>query len=264
MLADPIRVFISYAREDQPQAVRLVKELRAMGFEPRLDLEYMVGGVDWRYRIEQELDSCQYVVLLLSSNSIEKTGYVQVEKRYILERLDHRPLGDIYLVPARLEECRARHPQINNLHYVDLFPSWDDGVRQIAKALGRSDDQADTYEPATSGVELELSVRDYFEVVLPTMLKWKGNDATILNKRLRFFISDLNESWTVCLTPPEATVVAGGEDKVDLTLKITSKVMQDILGGRFDARKAIADGEIELYGDLKLLKPVGSLFQGKS
>jgi hypothetical protein len=40
-------------------------------------------------QIEETLDECNYVVLLFPKNSIEKPGYVQVEKRDILDRLGY-------------------------------------------------------------------------------------------------------------------------------------------------------------------------------
>ena len=53
----------------------------------------------------------------------------------------------------------------------------------------------------------------------------------------------------------------GNEWKADLTIKITTAEMSNILAGTFDARKAIAEGNIELKGDVSLLRRVGFLFQ---
>jgi putative sterol carrier protein len=110
-----------------------------------------------------------------------------------------------------------------------------------------------------------LSAKDYFEVVLPTMLRWKGEEATELRKRVRFRLLDRpEESWTVVLEPPEATVIPRDTGHADLVIKITSDCMQALLAGNFDAKKAIADGNMELYGDLSLLRAVGQLFAGSA
>jgi putative sterol carrier protein len=148
---------------------------------------------------------------------------------------------------------------------VDLFPSWNKGIREIARALKFSERHIDkseverTTEPVESS--RQLSVKDYFNIVLPTLLRWKGEEATSLNKKIRFSLLDQpGESWTIDLSPPSATVAEKDESQVDMTIRITSECMKSILAGSFDARKAIADGNIELYGDLSLLKSVGALF----
>jgi len=171
--------------------------------------------------------------------------------------LDHLPPGEIFLIPVRLEDCYPRHKQIKRLHHVDLFPSWDKGVREIARALKFSEKAIDKSEPERTKITKELrglSAKDYFDIVLPTMLRWKGEEATSLNKKLRFILSDQpGESWTINLLPPTATVVAKDDSKVDMTIKITTECMQATLAGAFDARKAIANGDIEIFGDLGLL-----------
>lgn len=219
-------------------------------------------------QIEDALESCDYVLILLSRHSIEKTGFVQVEKRHILDRLDQMPEGSIFLIPVRLEDCSPRNKHIQRLHRVDLFPSWDAGVQEIARALQcpkQEIQRAEDEKREAAAGSATLSVRDYFEVVLPTMLRWKGNEATKLNKRIRFVLSDQRgESWTLNLVPPVATVVANDQSKVDLSIQLTSKCMQAILEGQFDARKAIADGDVELFGDLTLLKAVGVLFASRT
>jgi len=108
----------------------------------------------------------------------------------------------------------------------------------------------------------DLTPKDYFEVVLPTMLRWKGPAAAALGVNVRFVVTGRGGgTWTIRLRPPIAAVVAGSEWKADLTIKITTGEMVNILAGTFDARKAIGEGNIELSGDLSVLKRVGFLFQ---
>lgn len=103
---------------------------------------------------------------------------------------------------------------------------------------------------------------DYFEVVLPTLLRWKGPAAAALGVTVRFVVSGRGGgTWTVRLRPPKAGVVEGAEWKADLTIKITAEELINMLTGKFDARKAIAEGNIELSGDLRVLRRIGFLFQ---
>ncbi len=107
-----------------------------------------------------------------------------------------------------------------------------------------------------------LSPSDYFQVVLPTILRWKGPAAAALGVNVRFVVTGRGGgTWTVRLRPPAAGVVAGSEWKADLTIKITSAEMTNMLTGRFDGRRAIAEGSIELSGDVTILKRIGFLFQ---
>ena len=130
---------------------------------------------------------------------------------------------------------------------------------QIVEAVEERSSQEGAALPQET--ELSLSIHDYFDVVLPVMLRWKGAAATALDTRVRFRLKDTpDQSWTINLCPPEAGVTFQGKERVNLTIDITSALMQDILDGKFNARKAIADGGVELYGDLSTLKSVGFLF----
>jgi len=103
---------------------------------------------------------------------------------------------------------------------------------------------------------------DYFEVVLPTMLRWKGAAAVALGVNVRFVVSGRGGgTWTVRMRPPKAGVVKGSDWKADLTIKITRDELINMLTGKFDAKKALGEGNIELAGDLSVLKRVGFLFQ---
>ena len=107
-----------------------------------------------------------------------------------------------------------------------------------------------------------LSPVDYFEVVLPTMLRWKGPAAAAIGVNVCFVVTGRDGgTWTIRLRPPVAAVVKGSEWKADLTIKITSEEMVKMLNGTFDARQAIAEGNIELSGDPAVLRRVGFLFQ---
>lgn len=108
----------------------------------------------------------------------------------------------------------------------------------------------------------ELSPNEYFEVVLPAMLRWKGPAAAALGVNVRFVVTGRGGgTWTIRLRPPVAGVVEGAEWKADLIIKITSTEMANMLSGTFDARKALMEGNVELSGDLSVLKRVGFLFQ---
>jgi len=159
---------------------------------------------------------------------------------------------------------------------VGLPASWTPGpeVRQelnSVKGLERMPDE--TREPVAEALEAKakgkaVSVEDYFKVVLPAMLRWKGEEATRIHKRVEFYIADKpgtslegrptkSNSWTVRFEPPVAHVVARDKERPDLLIRITADAMKSILKGDFDAKKEIAREAVTLWGDIKVLKTVG-------
>jgi hypothetical protein len=257
------------------QAVRLFKDLIILGAQPWIDVHDMIAGGDWEEQIERALDETDYVIILLSRNSIEKRGYVQAEKRYILKKSNEMPFGKIFVIPARLEKCQPQDKQLKKLDWVDLFPSWNDGIRRIAKSLELPEEAIENLEATRSRIEQErseisvsvgkkgkgISVNDYFDVILPSILKLQGEEATQMKKKIRFVLSD---SWTVNLSPPVPTVIRKDPTDADLTIKLTPEAMNKILEGNFDARKSLAKGDVEVAGDLHILKSAGVLFADTS
>lgn len=135
------KVFISYAREDQAQAQRLYSDLKRAGAIPWLDLEDLLPGQRWRPTIRKALKESDYVVVMLSSRSISKRGFVQAELKKALEILEEIPASDIFLIPVRLDDCEVTDEALLDLNFVDLFPDWERGLARILKVV-----LADTWE----------------------------------------------------------------------------------------------------------------------
>jgi hypothetical protein len=74
------KVFISYARED-------------IVFDPWFDKESLLLGDEWRIAIVTAIKKCDYFLALLSSNSVQKSGFVQKELREALSALEELPEG---------------------------------------------------------------------------------------------------------------------------------------------------------------------------
>jgi hypothetical protein len=72
-------VFISYAREDFDAARILYDDLRAAGLIPWLDKESLLPGQQWEIEIKKAIENSTYFLAVLSSNSVDKRGYVQKE-----------------------------------------------------------------------------------------------------------------------------------------------------------------------------------------
>jgi hypothetical protein len=115
----------------------------------------------------------------------------------------------------------------------------------------------------------DLSIRDYFDSVLPAMLgRWRGLDAKLAveeNCTVQFNVLGGEDcgSWAIMFRSPSPHVVRGIIEHPDLTITVTQEAMYRILAGKFDAKRSIQLGDIQIQGDLKLLKTVGTLFSGR-
>lgn len=136
-------VFISYAKEDSEVAEKLYKDLASEGFRPWIDTEKLFPGVEWKPAIRRAIREARFFIILLSCHSVTKRGYVQKEIREALEVLDEFPESAVFMIPARVEPCDVSHQRLADLHWVDLFPSYEDGLAKIVRTL-RSAEEEDT------------------------------------------------------------------------------------------------------------------------
>jgi len=129
------RPFISYAREDLAIASKLYEDLCALGTEPWMDKKDLLGGQNWRMAIRRAVRESSHFIALLSSNSVSKRGYVQKELREAISVLEEFPPDEIFVIPLRLENVEPTHEALKDLHWIDLFPSYEEGLRELAKSL---------------------------------------------------------------------------------------------------------------------------------
>jgi hypothetical protein len=138
-------VFISYGHEDISSAVRLYQDLERAGLTPWLDKEKLLPGQKWEPAIKKAIRDSRYFIALLSSNSVSRKGFVNKEITEALELLDEYPESDVFLIPVRLDECQPSHQKLSDLHWVDMFPSWEKGLAKILGSL-----------PAAAGKNISL------------------------------------------------------------------------------------------------------------
>jgi hypothetical protein len=129
-----MEIFISYAREDESEAKRLHNSLTSKGFSPWLDKWSLLPGQIWRIEIEKAIRRSHFAVLLLSDCSVDKRGYFQKEIQLALDVFETLPAGQIFLIPARLNECRMPET-LRAIQWVDMFPDWDEGLDLICKSI---------------------------------------------------------------------------------------------------------------------------------
>jgi len=129
---DQVQIFISYAREDQQRIKELYRKLLAAGYQPWLDREHILPGQKWEPVIKQALERSDFALVCLSAKSINKRGFLQKEIKKALEHAQEKLEDDVWLIPARLDDCDVPDG-LSNIQWVDLFE--DDGFDQLLRAL---------------------------------------------------------------------------------------------------------------------------------
>jgi hypothetical protein len=127
------KVFVSYAREDQGVALEIYDFLKENRCSPWMDVYDLKAGQDWKVEIDKAIQSSNFFIACLSSNSISKRGYVQKELKIGLSVLELMPEDGIYLLPIKLDECVIPHA-LASKHWID----WrEDGAKKkILEAIG--------------------------------------------------------------------------------------------------------------------------------
>jgi len=132
------KVFISYAKDDYPFAEKLYNDLKIAKVNAWIDRENILPGENWKIAISNAIKESSYFLVLLSSNSISKKGYIQKELKIALELLEQLPSSGIFIIPVRIDDCNPRDEQLQNLHFADFFPSYDNGLERILKVINNN------------------------------------------------------------------------------------------------------------------------------
>jgi formylglycine-generating enzyme required for sulfatase activity len=91
----------------------------------------ILPGADWEYEIRKAVREADVVVVCLSKQ-FNQAGFRQKEVRLALDTAMEKPEGEIFIIPARLEECDNLE-SLRKWHWVDLFE--DDGYEMLMRAL---------------------------------------------------------------------------------------------------------------------------------
>lgn len=144
------QVFVSYAHIDKDRVLPIYDWLAGEGFNMWIDCHRLLGGQDWSFEIQREIERSDVVIVFLSENSVDHRGYFQREVGKAIAKLDELPEGHIYLIPAVLDDNIAIPQRLKQLHA--LFASDPQFSHQIASAI--------RYELGRLGVELEKVQRE--------------------------------------------------------------------------------------------------------
>jgi hypothetical protein len=101
----PGSLFISYASEDRPAALRLAAELQDAGLPVWLDRQQLDWGSDYTARIRTAIQQCALFVPVLSRTAEQRTGFFRKEWAWASERnLDFTGTSLAFLCPLVIDD----------------------------------------------------------------------------------------------------------------------------------------------------------------
>lgn len=130
-----IKVFLCHSSKDKPLVRELYKRLINDGFDIWFDEEKLLPGQNWRLEITNAVATSDAVIVCLSTNLVNKEGYVQKELQLVLDMAQEKPEGVIFMIPIRLDECTVPK-SVSIYQYVDFFPT--DYKNQAYKRIANS------------------------------------------------------------------------------------------------------------------------------
>ncbi len=135
----PPLLFLCHADEDKPAVRKLHKRLKKKGFNTWFDEEDILPGQNWDFEIRRAMKATDFALIILSGSSVKKRGYVNKEIKWVLDRQNEMPEGDIFLIPIKLEPIELP-VHMQKFQAVDLYDP--EGFERLVRALA--------YQPARS------------------------------------------------------------------------------------------------------------------
>lgn len=114
-------VFLCHGKEDKEHAINLYGTLKEIGYRPWLDKFDLLPGADWKAAIEKSVKESDAVLVLLSTSSVRRRGFLQREISLALDVAAEVPEGDTFVIPIRLDECNVPD-RLAKYQWVDF---WD-------------------------------------------------------------------------------------------------------------------------------------------
>ncbi len=172
------QIFISYSRKDLSFIEHLAIDLEKQGFDVWYDLSDLEGGDRWNRAIQQAIQNSQYVILVLSPDSVESKW---VEKEFFFADKLNKKIIPLYYRPCELGLAYV------NLHYIEV-----DGEKYTSnfnKVLRALDIRKDHRKPETKKESIvekpkndtESFLDDYYQKYARPLLEYKTDKLTLSN-----------------------------------------------------------------------------------
>jgi hypothetical protein len=124
---NPIKFFISYSHQDESLKNELVEYLSSLKREGRISIwddQAIDAGKEWKNEIDQQLQSAQVILLLISHRFINSDFCHDVEMGNALER--HKA-GDAIVIPTIISDCDWKNVEVGEIKLGDIKALPKDG-----------------------------------------------------------------------------------------------------------------------------------------
>jgi hypothetical protein len=157
-----LSVFLCHLSKDKPRIRDLYKRLsKEEGLLPWLDEENLLPGQDWDLEIKNVIRGIDVAVVCITNASITKEGYIQKEIKMVLDIMDEKPDGTIFIIPLRLEECVVPE-KLKKYHYADFFGNKMNVERGYSKLLAAIDERK-KIKGISSSFQYKIPLRETVE-----------------------------------------------------------------------------------------------------
>lgn len=127
----PLTVFLCHAHEDRESIFKIYDLLTKDGVDAWLDKKKLLPGQEWELEIRKAVRDADVIIVCLSKR-FNQEGFRQKEVRLALDTAMEKPEGEIFIIPARLDECDVIE-SLKRWQWVDIFQ--DDGYSMLMQAL---------------------------------------------------------------------------------------------------------------------------------
>jgi len=141
----PLKVFLCHAPSDETIVRDLYLRLIEDGVDAWINSEKLLPGQNREFEIRRAVSESDSVVVCLS-NHFNQAGPQQREARLALDTAMEQPEGEIFIIPARLEECDVPE-SLKKYQYVDLFS--ERGYEKLTRALKSDAEKKNAAPPET-------------------------------------------------------------------------------------------------------------------
>lgn len=145
----------------------------------------LVPGQTWDKAIRKAISESSYFIAVLSSRSVNRRGFVQREIRFALEIAEEYSEDRVFIIPVRIDECKPSFEGLNKLQRADLFPSYEDGIRQLLRTL--------KYEQEEKPALVLIDSEPWSGTIMKTVARGFGFiQYNVIRKELYFHSKELN------------------------------------------------------------------------
>ena len=218
------RIFLCHASEDKPQVREVYDRLKAAGFEPWMDEQDILAGELFDDAIETALETCEFVLVFLSSRSVTKRGYVQREFRRVMAQFEEMPEGFIHTIVVKLDDCETPR-RFRGFNRVDW--SAPDGFARMMASLRQGMAQR------------RLPMPDPLEAVSTPQPLYLDADTQMLSEALEAALER------------EESLITHGQDASPVRAEIRELRRRIRVGGQLQA------GDFLLKDRFRLIEPLG-------